>query len=98
MVQSGFRASSAAERARMCDPDSLAARRPSPEGYRAHALKVMYELQRLTRLTCFPVSGPIFAGKFQFSGHVFRAAGRGMDDEEIEVHRAADRLYSAAGR
>ena len=28
-------------------------------------------------MTCFPVSGPIFAGKFQFSGCVIRAAGRG---------------------
>jgi Transposase len=28
-------------------------------------------------LTCFPVSGPIFAGKFQFSGCVIRAAERG---------------------
>jgi hypothetical protein len=27
-------------------------------------------------VTCFPVSGLIFAGKFQFSGCVIRAAGR----------------------
>lgn len=27
-------------------------------------------------MTCFPVSGPVFAGEFQFSGCVIRAAGR----------------------
>src|SRR6516165_1156254 len=48
-------------------------------------------------VTCFPVSGPIIAGKFQVSGCAIRAAGRGMTHEEIEVHRATDRLHSAAG-
>src|SRR5262245_48007571 len=31
-----------------------------------------------SKVTCFPVSGPIIAGKFEFSGCVIRAAGRGM--------------------
>ena len=49
------------------------------------------------KMTCFPVSGPIYAGKFQFSGCVIRAAGRGMTHEEIEVHGGADCLHPAPG-
>jgi len=48
-------------------------------------------------MTCFPVSGPAYAGKFQFSGCVIRAAGRGMTHEEIEVHGGADCLHPAPG-
>jgi hypothetical protein len=46
-------------------------------------------------LTCFPVFGPIIAGKFQFSG----MSGRWTrtDHEEIEVHGGADCLHPAAG-
>jgi hypothetical protein len=48
-------------------------------------------------VTCFPVSGPAYAGKFQFGGCVIRAAGRGMTHEEIEVHGGADCLHPAPG-
>jgi hypothetical protein len=38
---------------------------------------IVYEANHIStqQLTCFPVSGPIFAGKFQFSGCVIRTAG-----------------------
>src|SRR5262249_57229900 len=61
------------ERTRRC---LVAHRRP-------HGLATDHALQTELRhqLTCFPVSGPIFAGKFQFSGCVIRAAGRGRTME-----------------
>jgi hypothetical protein len=40
---------------------------------------------------------PHMINPVQFSGCVIRAAGRGMTDEEIEIHRAADRFHPAAG-
>jgi hypothetical protein len=45
-------------------------------------------------LTCLPVFGPIFAGKFQFSG-----MGRWTrkDHEEIEGHGVTDCLHPASG-
>ena len=44
-----------------------------------------------------PFSGPIFAGKFQFSGMDDSGRWTGKDDEKIEVFRGADRLHPAAG-
>jgi hypothetical protein len=46
-------------------------------------------------MTCLPVSGPIFAGNFQFSGKWDSGRYTREDHEEIEVYRAADRLHPA---
>src|SRR5262249_53962073 len=51
-----------------------------------------------TAMTCFPVFGPIFAGKFQFSGMCDSGRWTRKDPEEIEVHGGADCLHPAAGR
>ena len=51
----------------------------------------------LEQVTCFPVSGPIFAGKFQFSGTADSGRWTGKDDEAIEVHGGTDSLHFAAG-
>ena len=48
-------------------------------------------------LTCSRFSGPIIAGKFQFSGMSDSGRWTGKDHEEIEVHGGADRLHFAAG-
>ena len=50
-----------------------------------------------TAVTCFPVFGPIFAGKFQFSGTADSGRWTGKDDEAIEVHGGTDSLHFAAG-
>jgi hypothetical protein len=46
-------------------------------------------------MTCFLESGPIFAGKFQFSGTSPGGRWTGKDHEEIEVHGSADCLHPA---
>ena len=56
----------------------------------------LHEPHVLLLVTCLPVSGPIFAGKFQFSG-CDSGRGRGLTHEEIEVHGGADRLHPAPG-
>src|SRR5215471_2500760 len=52
----------------------------------------------LPQVTCFPVFGPIFAGKFQFSGMCDSGRWTRKDHEEIKVYGGADRLHPAAGR
>src|SRR5262249_40399762 len=52
----------------------------------------------LEQLTCFPVFGPIFAGKFQFSGMCDSGRWTRKDHEEIKVYGGADCLHPAAGR
>ena len=49
------------------------------------------------QMTCFPVSGPIVAGKFQFSGTGDSGRWTGKDHEAIEVHGGADCLHPASG-
>src|SRR5262249_14836113 len=49
-------------------------------------------------MTCFPVVGPIFAGKFQFSGVGDSGRWTRKDHEEIEVYGGTDRLHPTAGR
>src|SRR5262249_54299814 len=51
-----------------------------------------------TAMTCFPVFGPIFAGKFQFSGMCDSGRWTRKDHEEIKVYGGADCLHPAAGR
>jgi hypothetical protein len=46
-------------------------------------------------VTCFLEFGPIFAGKFQFSGTSPEGRWTRKDHEEIEVHRSADCLHLA---
>ena len=53
------------------------------------------EAQQL--LTCDLVFGPIFAGKFQFSGTSPGGRWTRKDHEEIEVHGGTDCLHPAAG-
>jgi hypothetical protein len=52
---------------------------------------------KVGRLTCFPVFGPIFAGKFQFSGMCDSGRWTRKDHEEIKVYGGADCLHPAAG-
>jgi len=46
----------------------------------------------IDRVTCFRFSGPINAGKFQFSGMCDSGRWTRKDHEEIEVHGSADCL------
>jgi hypothetical protein len=46
-------------------------------------------------LTCPRYFGPIFAGKFQFSGMCDSGRWMRKDHEEIEVYGGADRLHPA---
>ena len=48
-------------------------------------------------MTCPRFSGPIIAGKFQFSGMSDSGRWTGKDHEEIEVHGSPDRLHLASG-
>ena len=52
---------------------------------------------KVGRLTCFPVFGRIFAGKFQFSGLCDSGRWTRKDHEEIKVYGGADCLHPAAG-
>jgi len=46
-------------------------------------------------MTCFPVFGPIFAGKFQFGGMRDSVRRTRKDHEEIKVYGGADCLHPA---
>jgi hypothetical protein len=48
-------------------------------------------------VTCSRFAGPIFAGKFQFSGMTDSGRWTRKDHEEIEVFGGADCLHFAAG-
>ena len=48
-------------------------------------------------MTCFRFSGPIVAGKFQFSGMCDSGRWTREDHEETEVHGGADYLHPAPG-
>jgi hypothetical protein len=51
----------------------------------------------LSWMTCFRFSGPMIAGKFQFSGTCDSGRWTGNSHEAIEVHGGADSLHPAAG-
>lgn len=48
------------------------------------------------RLTCFPVVGPVLAGKFQLAAQRFAAVGRGRTMKRSRFSECADTLHSAA--
>src|SRR5262245_33473093 len=64
----------------------------------ARALGLEIPPTLLALVTCFPVFGPIFAGKFQFSGMCDSGRWTRKDHEEIKVYGGADCLHPAAGR
>jgi hypothetical protein len=72
---------------------------PSNRRYHQQLDKMPNQNRRsvVATMTCSRFSGPIFAGKFQFSGKGDSGRWTGKSHEEIEVHGSADRVHPAAG-